>query len=202
MTSRLLKHYPNGKRLKNLDTGKNKAALTTPMSWIRCKNQNCTNEFNGAKVFTCPHCLSEQWTNEPKFIAEKHDPASLPKAEPRFRSVVTPSLVEDLSKFTKYAAESGEWFFSKTHQKYCHFTKTPLNEIPGSGILKGDPMPNHALDSLLIADADKNPHAYAVDSESFRADVMAERFIPLPKCSEPECENLAVLNELKCQIHT
>src|SRR5947207_1838168 len=132
------------------------------MSMIKCNN--CGHEYDGAVLVMCPRCLSKQWAGEANLITEKHDPDLLPKADKCFRSVVTPDLVANLEQFTAYAAESGQWFFSNRHKKFCHFTETPLGRIPGSGIQRGAAMPGHALDSLLIADADQEPHAYAVDS--------------------------------------
>jgi len=149
----------------------------------------------------CPHCLSKRWESDPNFIAEKHDPGLLPKAEKSFRSVVTPEFVANLDEFTRYAAFSGQWFHSKRHNKPCHFTETPLGKIPGSGIRPGIATPDHALDGLLIADADNKPHAYAVDSVMFHADIKAGNYIPLSKCSEPGCDNLAFPAKGKCSIH-
>ena len=114
--------------------------------------------------------------------------------------MVTPEFVTNLSEFTNYAAASGQWFYSNKHQKYCHFTETPLGTIPGSGVKTGSNMPDYALDGLLIADADQNPHAYAIDSVRFHAEIGVGEYIPLPKCSESGCDNLALPKQTKCQL--
>ena len=169
------------------------------MSLIKCTT--CGVKFNGDRTPLCPKCLATRWKSTAEFIKKKHDPKFLPKAEPSYRSVLSWEFVHNIDEFTEYAACSGTWYFSKRHWKFCHFTDTSMFDIPGSGTRAGDPMPDHALDGLLVADADANAHAYAVEIKGFKSEIASGDYIPLAKCNHPGCDNLVCPGKNECILH-
>lgn len=169
------------------------------MTILTCNK--CGNVWDGYKNPLCPKCLAAEWAAKPDFVRAKHDPSMLPSGSPEYRSVLTEDVIVRKSEFLEYAAASGDWFFSKPHNKFCHFTPDPLGVIPGSGLKPGAPWPDHALDGLLIADANRNSHAYAADQVAFRAGVRTGRLQPLGRCGALGCQNLAVPGESRCTLH-
>ncbi|MFC1890856.1 hypothetical protein ACFLZT_00515 [Thermodesulfobacteriota bacterium] len=169
------------------------------MSQIKCPT--CDIEFNAEKIPLCPNCLATEWKSTADFIKEKHDPKFLPKSEPSYRSVLSWEFVNNIDDFTEYATCNGTWYFSNKHGKYCHFTNTSMFEIPGSGTQAGNSMPDHTLDGLLVADADTNPHAYAVEITRFQSEITSGDYTPLPKCNHLGCENLTSPGKSECLIH-
>jgi hypothetical protein len=166
---------------------------------ITCSN--CKSPYEGSRYPSCPLCLSKQWESTPDFIRPKHDPAYLPSGSKKFRSVLTPDFVANKNEFLEYAAASGEWFYSVEDKKFCHFTPTPLSQIPGSGQLKFELQPSFAMSGLLIADASAKAHAFAEDITKFQQQVSAGDYQKIPMCSSLGCDNLCVPGKTKCLIH-
>lgn len=171
------------------------------MSIVYCKI--CGTSWDGTCSPICPQCQAKEWEQCLSLIAPKHDPNVLPSASTSYRSVLTEDFVAHKHDFLEYAAYSGEWYFSKQYGKYCHFTPRPLGQIPGSGIHSGNPMPDHALDGLLIANAlqSQSAHAYAVDQSRFRAEIHQGKHVPLPRCTVAGCDNIAIPGHSLCQEH-
>lgn len=163
--------------------------------------QTCGTVWDASRSPYCPKCIASKWDSTPDLIRPKHDPGALPSGYPSFRSVVTDDVVQRRTEFLEYSAASGEWFYSTHHQKYCVFTPDPLGSIPGSGIPRGDTMPTHALDGLVIADATQDAHLFTADQVRFRNDVSAGLYQPLPYCCEPGCHRRAVPGEQLCVVH-
>jgi len=86
---------------------------------------------------------------------------------------------------------------------YVHYSHEPLGLSPGSGIPEGQTMPDHALDALLIAEADSDleAHAFATSKKQFEAQVEAGEFAPLPGCPEAGCQNICVPGCDRCIVH-
>jgi hypothetical protein len=84
-----------------------------------------------------------------------------------------------------------------------HLTKTPLGRAPGAGIPAGAREPEHALDSLFIAEADSAEfaHVFAVDWARHEAQVRAGVFLPSASCRATGCENLAMPLRRACLRH-
>jgi hypothetical protein len=169
------------------------------MTMLTCNT--CGNVWDGFKMPQCPKCLATQWAAKPDLVRTHHDPAVLPSGYPGYRSVLTEDVIARKQDFLEYAAASGDWFYHTEHKKYCHFTPDPLGVIPGSGIKRGDVWPDHALDGLLIADADQDAHAYATDQVVFRRGVASGQLLPLGTCDELGCKNLAVPGHTRCALH-
>ncbi len=64
-------------------------------------------------------------------------------------------------------------------------------------------MPDHALDSLLVAEADSaiEAHAFATSKKQFEAQIDAGEFVPLPLCCVPTCPNLCAPARRGCILH-
>lgn len=166
---------------------------------IRCST--CTAEFDPARHSTCPTCLARHWSSAPGLTRPKHDPSFLPSGCPSFRSVLTQEFVADKTTFLHGAAMSGEFLFSNRHKKWCHFTDGPLYLMPGSGVPKNAPMPTHSLDSLLIADATGDAHAFAVDCASFKTEISAGDYVRLTTCRSTGCSNPCAPGDSLCATH-
>lgn len=169
------------------------------MNMIKCNK--CGKSFNGKNYPICPDCLSKRWASTSTFVKDKHDPSALPLSANGFRSVLSNEFVNDIPAFTEYAAYNGSWYFSSKHQKYCHFTEKPLATIPGSAIPAGCSMPVSALDGLIEAEAINNPHAFAVDIQSFKSEISAGSYKPLDYCADMGCCNLSLPGTDYCQVH-
>lgn len=167
------------------------------MSQLTCRV--CQTPWEGTATPTCPRCTAVLF--DAAVIKKKHDPNELPRAESGYRSVLSLEVAQDPGPFYRYAAESGRWYWSTRHRKYCHFTNTPLGEHPGSGLRAGVSMPDHALDGLLIADALGRPHPYAVDPALVDADLGAARLVPMAQCKESACDNLSSPAADSCAKH-
>jgi hypothetical protein len=117
---------------------------------------------------------------------------------------LNPNLVADPLPFLVDAATRGHWFHDAYYDMYVHMCFEPLGVQPGAGIPEGAREPEHALDSLLIAEANskKEAHAFAVSREVFEAQVEAGEFVPLAICERDGCEALRVPATKRCVLHT
>jgi hypothetical protein len=137
------------------------------------------------------------------FIRPKHDPRKLPLRWEGYRSVLSPALVAKPRRHLEDAAFRGDWFFDIHYEMNVHFTFEPLGRSPGSGIPEGQSMPEHALDSLLIAEANSpvEAHAFATSKKQFDAQIEAGEFVPFPRCSEAGCPNIRLPGRQCCIDH-
>jgi hypothetical protein len=137
------------------------------------------------------------------FIRPKHDPAELPGRSDRYRSVLTQDFITQRRSYLEHAAAHGTWYYDTFYEMYVHLTPSPLGRAPGVGIPPGKPMPEHALDALLIVEANSasEAHAFAVDSARHAAQVTAGEFEELGSCPVPGCDNLAVPGATHCVNH-
>lgn len=149
----------------------------------------------------CPRCLGTAWLRNPDFIRPKHDPRVLPSGSATYRSVVTDEFLHRKEDAVAFMTVSGTWFHSVKHDAPCHFTQQPLALIPGSGICAGHPMPDHALDGLVVADAVSAPHVYAVDIVRFQADINAGEYVPVIACLQADCFRLRLPEHDHCAVH-
>ncbi len=165
--------------------------------------EQCKQDFDAAQTPSCPRCLAEAWLATPELIRPKHDPRLLPQRWASYRSVVSPDFASNPAPYLDYAARHGHWFWDRYYDMYIHFTHEPLERAGGSGIPMGETMPDHALDSLLIAEADslEQAHVFAVAHEHFRAQIRAGEFVALARCSEASCDNLRIQARTHCVIH-
>jgi len=163
----------------------------------------CEGEFDAQRTPVCPACLVERWLESESLIRPKHDPRLLPMEWEGYRSVLNPSLVAKRREHLAFAARHGDWFRDRHYDMYVHFTYQPLGCAAGSGIPRGRSMPEHALDSMLIAEANSasQAHAFAVDREQFEAQIRAGEFEALEVCTEPACANPHVPGRDACAIH-
>ncbi len=170
------------------------------MSRISCKH--CHETFDAARHPLCPDCLAARWLRAEDFIRPKHDPRALPLTWDAYRSVLSPAFVEDPRPHLEHAAQNGTWYHDTHYDMYVHFTAEPLGLSPGAGIPKGKKSPEHALDSLLIAEANSpEAHAFAVDRRTLEAQLRAGEFIALASCAEKKCENLQLPGSERCVAH-
>ncbi len=171
------------------------------MGLVHCPT--CTTAWDAATAPVCPRCLARRWLETPNLIREKHDPNAQRDRHATYRSVVTPWLVTQLASVLEFAALRGAWFFDTGYQMFVHLTERPLGRAPGVGILPGRPDPDHALDCLLIAEADscESAHVFAVDGERHAAQVRAGVFRPLGECVVAACSHLATPSGEYCVIH-
>lgn len=151
----------------------------------------------------CPTCLVETWLATTNFVRPKHDPRLLPLTWESYRSVLSPNLVETPGPYLEFAAQSGTWYRDLHYELFVHMTHSPLGLDPGSGIPEGKTMPEHSLDSLLVAEANSRTeaHAFAVPRIQFEAQVRAGEFEPLSTCHVSPCENLSVPGYDRCAGH-
>ncbi len=170
------------------------------MSIVRCAT--CASQWNATLSPMCTQCECQRLIAAPNLITDKHDPNLLPLAYPDYRSCLSHDFVDNMVDFVGYATASGSLFFNTKHETWNHFTPEPLCRIPGSGIHAGNPMPDHALDSLLIADVFGDPHAFAVDQLLVRKQICDGDLFPLWSCPSNDCRNLCVPNEHGCVLHT
>ena len=125
----------------------------------------------------------------------------LPSGARGYRSVVTHDLIANLDQVIEHMTVSGCWYFDDKYKTPCYQTAGPLFVIPGSGIQAGDPMPDHALDSLFVADAMRNPHLMAYDEGQFQREFQAGRFLALATCPKEGCRNLCAPERKHCVLH-
>jgi hypothetical protein len=117
-------------------------------------------------------------------------------------SVLGGGVIENLDQFLQCAAGEGTFFWHERHRKFCHLTPRPLGTMAGVGIGSGGSVADEPLDSLLIADAMGDAHAYAVDVLRFmEKDIHEQLAVPLPPCSHSGCDNLVVPGESLCALH-
>ena len=172
------------------------------MSKVDCNR--CGGSFDAQQIPQCPTCLVTTWLATEKFVRPKHDPRLLPLAWESYRSVLSPNLVETPGPHLTFAARSGTWYRDLHYEMFVHMTCSPLGLHPGSGIPEGNVMPEHSLDSLLIAEANSRTeaHAFAVSRIQFEAQVRAGQFEPIASCHVVVCDNLRVPSEERCAAHT
>lgn len=170
------------------------------MSRVACRA--CGRDFDGEQHAWCPGCLAARWLETPGLIRAKHDPAATTPFE-RYRSIVTPRLVDDLPEVLGDAARRGCWFWDRDYGMWVHVTLRPLGRAPGVGIPAGRAEPDHALDCLFIAEADSRveAHLFAADSVRHAAQVRAGVFEPLGACAAPGCRNLRRPGRDHCGAH-
>jgi hypothetical protein len=163
----------------------------------------CRAVFDAARTPVCSHCLLESWLHCESFVRPKHDPRKLPLRWESYRSVLSPALVSEPRSHLEDAARRGDWFFDVHYEMNVHFTFEPLGRSPGSGIPEGQSMPEHALDSLLIAEADSalEAHAFATSKKQFDAQIEAGEFVPLERCPEAGCANIRLPGRRRCIVH-
>jgi hypothetical protein len=170
------------------------------MSTASCTT--CTHEWNASISPLCAQCERRRLIAAPNLISEKHDPRFPPLVGSFYRSYLSHDFLENTDQFIEYATINGSWFYSTVHETWNLFTPEPLGRIPGLGIHAGDPLPDHALDSLLLADALTDPHAYAVDEARVQQDIHDGRFVPLSHCPLERCGNLCVPGTNACAVHS
>jgi hypothetical protein len=171
------------------------------MSSAICKE--CGGGWEASLQPGCPGCLAEKWLTTENFIRPKHDPAELPGRSERYRSVLTHDFIARRRSYLEHAAAHGTWYYDTFYEIYVHLTPSPLGRSPGVGIPAGSTMPDHALDSLLIVEANsaREAHAFAVDGARHAAQVKAGEFEELGVCPFPTCENLPVPGRSHCVNH-
>jgi hypothetical protein len=169
---------------------------------MRCEACRCA--FDATRIPVCPDCLVDLWLKARDFVRPKHDPRVLPLVWEGYRSVLNPNLVADPRPTLEFAARNGRWYRDRHYEMFVHFTHEPLGCSPGSGIPMGQSVPEHALDSLLIAEANSalEAHAFAVDFDQFEAQVRAGEFEPVGACDESGCDRLCVPGLSRCITHT
>jgi hypothetical protein len=170
------------------------------MSTAACAT--CTHEWNASISPLCVRCERERLIAAPNLISEKHDPRFPPLVGSAYRSYLSHDFLENTDQFIEYTTENGSWFYSTVHETWNHFTPSPLGRIPGVGIHAGNPLPDHTLDSLLVADALTDPHAYAVEEVRIRQQIRDGRFFPLAHCLRNGCGNLCVPGKDACAVHS
>jgi hypothetical protein len=136
-------------------------------------------------------------------VRPKHDPVGLPSRSERYRSVLTQDFIAQQRSYLEFAAVRGTWYYDTFYEMYVHFTPSPLGRSPGVGIPPGKTMPEHALDSLLIVEANSasEAHAFAVDAARHAAQLRAGEFEELGRCPASSCENLAMPGRSHCVDH-
>ena len=171
------------------------------MSFLDCAM--CRAAFNASRTPICPQCLVQSWLRCERFVRPKHDPRKLPLRWESYRSVLSPSFVAEPAPHLEDAALRGHWFFDVHYEMYVHFTQEPLGRSPGSGIPEGQTMPEHALDSLLIAEADSavEAHAFATSKKQFDAQIDAGEFVRVPVCAVADCDHICVPGQRSCILH-
>ena len=171
------------------------------MSFVSCRT--CHSPWEASRVACCPGCLARRWLSTPNLVREKHDPRALGERLEQYRSVVTPGLIEDLRAVLEFAAAAGSWYHDMDYGMLVHLTPLPLGRAPGVGIPAGRREPEHALDCLLIAEADsqQNAHVFAVDGSRHAAQVRAGVFEPVGACDRGRCDNLALPVQSSCVEH-
>ena len=172
------------------------------MSTVKCLS--CSSTWDAAWQPLCQTCLEAEWASDPDMIRMKHDPRELPRAENRFRSVLSFEFIQNSAAFFSHAIRHGSWYISNAPQhrgKPCHFTPGPMTDFAGSGVPPGTAMPTYGMDGLLIADPVNDAHVYAEDSSRFQSTLSSGGYLPLPTCAESGCSNLVYPGESLCVVH-
>jgi hypothetical protein len=171
------------------------------VSLLQCAT--CESSWEATRVVCCPDCLARRWRATATLVRPKHDPSLCGERSTEYRSVVTARVVADLLAVLSDAALSGSWYYDTHYRMLVHMTPSPLGRAPGAGIPAGRREPEHALDSLFIAEADsaENAHVFAVDLARHEAQVRAGVFEPLGACAHPGCENLSIPLIGSCASH-
>lgn len=168
---------------------------------MRC--ETCAETFDPAKTPRCPACLAQMWLATEAFIRPKHDPRPLPMVWESYRSVLNPDFVTRLDAYLRFAAREGRWFFDRYYDMWVHVTFEPLGHSPGGGIPVGLSQPEHALDSLIIAEADspKEAHGFAVNRVQFQSQIDAGEFEVAEACEQAGCSYLRLPGASRCIAH-
>ena len=169
------------------------------MSIATCRS--CGERWAASEAPHCPSCLARFWLNTPTLILEKHDPRGEPRVCDSYRSVLTREFLRDRPAFLEHAALYGTWYFDPVHDTYNHYTPEPLGRVPGFGIRAGESLPDHGLAGLLIADANREPHAFAVDPAITEERLAVGGYRSLELCRRPGCDNLVVPGASRCASH-
>lgn len=169
------------------------------MSTLRCRR--CDAAFDGHHTPACPACLAARWRGLAGFVAPKHDPRAESDPLPGYRSILTPRFVAELDAFIDHAAQHGRWYLDAHYGQYVHFTPEPLGHVVGVGVPAGAAQPEHALDSMLVADAAGDAHVFAVARDVFEAQVQAGEFAPLAACQGSDCALPHLPGEAHCAHH-
>lgn len=169
------------------------------MAEVRCRQ--CDLAWDAQARPLCPGCLKTTWLACETLVRRKHDPRELPHIYSAYRSVVTEHFLEEMEAFLGDAAEHGSWYFLPEFETYNHFTVLPLGINPGAGILAGQEEPDHALDCLVVAEANEDPHVFAVELQMAEDWIQAGEWIPLQRCSYEPCSNRRVPDERACVLH-
>jgi len=160
----------------------------------------CSASWQASEAPLCPACLAASWDATPDLVREKHDPAVVASHD-SYRSVVSSAFLRRRREILDYASIHGRWYFDAHYGCYVHYTPTPLGVAPGVGIPAGKSAPDHALDSLMIAEAESAPHVFAVDRVRMEAQIRAGEFHPLEACEAASCANLRVPFSERCAAH-
>jgi hypothetical protein len=166
---------------------------------VRC--QQCDQGWDAQEAPLCPACLKTTWLACETLVRRKHDPRALPHIYSAYRSVVTEHFLEEMEAFLAYAAEYGSWYFLPEFETYNHFTVLPLGLNPGAGIPAGQEEPDHALDCLVVAEANEDPHVFTVELQMAEDWIQAGEWIPLEGCGYEACLNRCVPGERACVLH-
>ncbi|MBW2712755.1 MAG: hypothetical protein JRC77_03305 [Deltaproteobacteria bacterium] len=169
------------------------------MGEVRC--EHCNKEWDAQEAPLCPGCLQTTWLACETLVRRKHDPRSLPHIYSAYRSVVTEHFLEEMDSFLAYSAQHGSWYYLPEFETYNHFTVLPLGLNPGAGIPAGQEDPDHALDCLVVAEANEDPHVFAVELQMADDWIEAGEWIPLENCGDDGCGNLRVPGERACVFH-
>jgi hypothetical protein len=146
--------------------------------------------------------LAGRWSGQADFITAKHHPDGLCSATDSYRSVVTQRFVDAKDRFIAYAAQHGRWYFDTHYEHYVHFTPEPLGRVPGVGVPAGSTTPDHALDSMMIADANGAAHVFAVRREVAEAQIRVGEFVELERCELAHCARLRLPDLGTCAFHS
>ncbi len=170
-------------------------------SLMKC--QTCQQSFEPAKTPLCPVCLARMWLSTDRFIRPKHDPRELPLVWESYRSVLSPDFVEQPEDYLEFAAHHGTWYFDRYYEMYVHLSFEPLDRSPGGGVPAGRTSPEHALDSLIIAEANsaEEAHGFAVNRSQFESQISAGEFEVLGSCPAQGCSNPCVPGDETCMEH-
>ena len=142
------------------------------------------------------------WLATEDLVRAKHDPGALPFfIYNAYRSVVTERFVEEMEDFLRFAALHGSWFFLPEFGTYNHLTECPRGLMPGAGIPSGGAAPDHALECLVVAEANVDPHVFAAEGALVQEQILTGEWIPLGSCSTPGCANLRVPARSHCVVH-
>lgn len=162
----------------------------------------CGMDWYPQRLAHCPRCLARRWLSAPGLVSEPHDAPSPPESFPCIRSALSIEMLDDEGVFFFYAAAHGTAYHLPDQRNYLYFVPNPIGVMPGFAAPANEPVPAYATDRLLILDAfGPAPRAYTCDLHEFEREVDAGRYVPLPACDEPGCQNLSQPYLKKCIEH-